>query len=118
MTTVFLAWRDCQSGRWFPVGRLDCRNLDNGDPYEYEFLYVNGAKKASRMAWILKIPGFPKLDSQYKSPTLFPMFRNRVMNLKRPDRPAYLTQLGLNGDSWDAISELSISGGRSHADKF
>ena len=118
MTTVFLAWRDCQSGRWFPVGRLDCRSRDNGDQSKYEFLYVNGAKQASRMAWILKIPGFPKLSGRYRSSTLFPMFRNRVMNLKRPDRPGYLAQLGLNGDSWDAIAELSISGGRSHADNF
>ena len=115
MTTLYLAWQDRLSRRWFPVGRL----VRNGsEPESFEFAYVQGAQQAKESARFIPIPGFPKLDKLYRATELFPAFRNRTMNMKRPDRSVYLGQLGLDTAKWDAVSELSISGGRSNADNF
>ena len=115
MTTLFLAWQDHRSRSWFPVGRLV---YHEAQPAEYEFSYIQGAREAEQAAGFLKIPGFPELDKLYTAPAIFPTFRNRVMNLNRPDRPEYLSQLGIDISSWDEVTELSVSGGRSHSDRF
>ena len=46
MTTLFLAWQDPHSRRWFTVGRLDAA------PDQYSFSYTNGAKSAAQNAGI------------------------------------------------------------------
>lgn len=112
MTTVYLAWQDSQSRHWYPVGRLVKNESD------YEFTYVHGALHAKDSAGFLKIPGFPNLDKPYRAAELFPAFRSRTMNRSRPDRAAYLGQLGLDEAKWDAVTELSISGGQSRSDNF
>ena len=112
MTTVYLAWQDSQSRHWYPVGRLVKSESD------YEFTYVHGALHAKNYAGFLEIPGFPNLDKAYRADELFPAFRSRTMNRSRPDRAAYLGQLGLDEAKWDAVAELSISGGQSRADNF
>lgn len=115
MTTIYLAWQDSPSRRWFPVGRL----IRHGsEPETFEFTYVQGAKWAKESGSFMAIPGFPNFDERYQSNELFPAFRNRTMNMKRPDRPVYLGQLGLDEAEWDAVTELSISGGQSRADNF
>ena len=38
---------------------------------------------------------FPDLHKAYRSPELFPVFQNRVMNRARPDFADYLRQLDL-----------------------
>ena len=40
------------------------------------------------------------------------------MNLGRPDRSEYLSQLGIDISNWNEVTELSVSGGRSHSDSF
>ena len=115
MTTLFLAWQDHRSRSWFPVGRLV---YHKAQPAEYEFAYVQGAKEAEQAAGFLKVSGFPELDQLYTASAIFPAFRNRVMNLSRPDRPEYLSQLGIDISNWDEVTELSVSGGRSHSDRF
>ena len=114
MTTLYLAWQDYKSRRWFPVGRLDAD--ENVQPTAYEFAYVNGAEEAQEMAQFHPILGFPELAERYYSVELFPLFRNRLMNLSRPDRPAYLQQLGLDADDWNPVSELAAVG--PHTDNF
>ena len=117
MDTLYLAWQDYQSRRWFPVGRLSvCRGKESTEA-EYEFSYINGALAAGKAANFLPIPGFPKLAEQYRSARLFPLFQNRVMNLRRPDRPEYLRRLGLD-ESADPITELAVSEGRRHTDSY
>ena len=115
MNTLYIAWQDHHSRNWFPVGRLV---RHKSKPAEYEFAYVHGAIQAKQTAGFLMIPGFPKLDRLYRAPTIFPAFSNRVMNLKRPDRPEYLSQLGIDINNWDEVTELSVSGGRVHSDSF
>ena len=114
MTTLYLAWQDYNSRRWFPVGRLDAD--ENAEPTAYEFAYISGAEEARQQAQFHPIIGFPELAELYRSDELFPLFRNRLMNRRRPDRPAYLQQLGLNADDWNPVSELAASG--LHRDNF
>ncbi len=115
MTTLFLAWQDERSRRWFPVGRLTQNEVERK---KYEFAYVRGAEQAKESARFVEIPGFPKLDVQYRASELFPAFRYRLMNPSRPDRPEYLRQLGIGVNDWDAVTELSLSGGRIQSDRF
>ena len=115
MTTIYLAWQDRRSRRWFPVGRLV---RDGHETSKYEFAYIQGARQAEESDGFFRIPGFPSLDRQYQADELFPAFRSRTMNLGRPDRAGYLSELGLEEAEWDALSELCVSGGLSHADSF
>ena len=115
MTTLYLAWQDRRSRGWFPVGRLTrCET----DPVEYEFAYVEGVRRAEQLAPFWQVPGFPEQDRLYRAPEIFPAFRNRVMNLQRPDRPEYLSHLGIDVNNWDEVTELSVSGGRGRSDRF
>ncbi len=116
MTTLYLAWQDYKSRRWFPVGRLNAD--EDAQPTAYSFSYVGGAKDARETANFLPILGFPEFNELYRSDYLFPLFLNRVMNLRRPDRLDYLHQLGLDSSEWDEVTELSVSGGNSHTDSF
>ena len=115
MTTLYLAWQNLQNRLWFPIGRLVQHEIERGG---YEFAYVRGAEQAKKLAKFREIPGFPQLYKQYLSDELFPTFRYRVMNSSRTDRPEYLRQLGIDVAKWNAITELSVSGGRSHVDNF
>ena len=117
MTTLYLAWQDHDSRNWFPVGRLTaCRDGENA-AVEYEFAYTNGASEAVAKANFLPIPGFPNLAERYGSDRLFPLFQNRVMNPRRPDRAEYLRRLGLDENA-DVITELAASGGSRHTDSY
>ena len=115
MNTIYLAWEDRRSHQWFPVGRLV---RDSSEMGRYEFVYTQGALQAKEYSGFFEIPGFPNLDRQYRADELFPAFLNRTMNLNRPDRAGYLSELGLDEAEWDALSELCVSGGLSHADSF
>ena len=116
MTTLYLAWQDQDSRRWFPVGRLD---VDvSAEPNTYAFSYINGAEEIRQGAPFFPVPGFPELERRYYSNRLFPLFRNRLMNLGRPDRPEYLRQLGLTTDDWSPAAELAAPLNRMHNDGF
>ena len=115
MKTLYLAWQDRESRRWFPVGRLVCDDDVRG---EFGFVYIQGALEAKKSAGFVEIPGFPDLNTEYRSKELFPAFRNRTMHLSRPDRAEYLGHLGLDEARWNAIAELSVSGGVSQADNL
>ena len=115
MNTLYMAWQSPRSRRWFPVGRL---LRHEADPAEYEFAYLRGAEQAKEEEGFYMAPGFWDFDHIYRAPVIFPTFRNRIMNLSRPDRPEYLAMLGMHTDDWDAVTELSLSGGRQHLDDF
>ena len=115
MNTIYLAWEDRRSRRWFPVGRLV--HNDSGT-FKYEFSYTEGARQAKESDGFFGIPGFPSLDRGYQADHLFPAFMDRTMNLGRPDRAGYLSGLGLDEGDWDALAELCVSGGLSMSDSF
>lgn len=112
--TLFLAWQGVGENRaWFPVGRLDA---DVATP-EYRFRYTKGAERAQEQAGFSAILSFPKLTRDYRSPELFPLFRNRVMNPARPDFPNYLKTLGLDGNA-EPVEILAVNGGRRVTDNY
>lgn len=115
MTTIYLAWQQPASQRWFPVGRL-MRYRDEGE--SFEFAYLRGAKDAQEVAGFKEIPEFPCLARRYRASELFPTFRHRIMNTSRRDRARYLHELGLDENRCDPLTELSTSGGRSRTDGF
>lgn len=112
--TLFLAWQGVGENRaWFPVGRLDA---DVATP-EYRFRYIKGAERAKEQAGFSAILSFPELTRDYRSPDLFPLFRNRVMNPARPDFPNYLKTLGLDGSA-EPVEILSVNGGQRVTDNY
>ena len=112
--TLFLAWQDkAQSRRWFPIGRLDA-DIERS---QYRFRYILGAKQARERVGFPLLIEFPDLEADYRSPELFPVFRNRVMNRNRPDFTDYLHSLDLPLEA-NAIEILSANGGRRMTDTY
>ncbi len=119
--TLFLGWqftakgdsRSCPMGKWYPLGRLD---EDSGDPL-YRFRFINGAVRAQEDRIFVTKMVFPKLDGDYRSRELFAVFRNRVINESRPERPRYLRLLGLD-EKADPFEIMAISGGVKMTDYF
>lgn len=112
--TLFLAWHDSADTRlWFPVGRLDAAVA----PAWYRFRYTLGAQRAQREAGFPLLLEFPDLGREYTAPDLFPLFRNRVINPRRPERDHYLRSMDLGPDA-DPIEILSTSGGHRVTDAY
>ena len=111
--TVFLAWQDKKSRQWFPVGRLDA----DVSALSFCFRYTGGANRAGKEAGFPLLIGFPDLHKAYRSPELFPVFQNRVMNRTRPDFADYLRQLDLP-EGADPIEILSVNGGSRVTDTY
>ncbi len=111
--TLFLAWQDSRTRRWFPVGRLD---VDLSKPL-YVFRYIRGAKEAEEQAGFEPLFDFPEFTEQYQSRELFPFFQNRVIAPGRPDFSEYLRQLNLPAYA-DPIDVLSVGGGTRATDAF
>ena len=119
--TLYLAWQSDQvegehlNGQtWFPVGRVD---IEVGDSTRHRFRYTKGAEEARLKAGFVPLPEFPDLERDYESPSLFPVFQNRVISRKRPDFADYVRVLGLD-ESADQIEILSANEGRRATDSF
>ena len=63
------------------------------------------------------LPGFSDVGRTYSSASLFPLFSQRVMDPRRPDRQQWLQWLGLDGDP-DVFEVLAHSGGRRVSDSI
>ena len=111
--TLFLAWQDENSRRWYPVGRLDA----DVSISSYCFRYTGGANRAEQEAGFPLLIEFPDLRRAYRSPELFPLFQNRVMNRARPDFADYLRQLDLP-EGADPIEILRVNGGSRVTDTY
>lgn len=111
--TLFLAWQDTKTRRWFPVGQLDA---DVEKPI-YRFRYIFGAKRAKEEVEFPPLLEFPDLHKDYQSSELFPLFRNRVIASGRPDRADYLRNIDLP-DGADPIEILSVNGGSRVTDAY
>ena len=118
--TLFLSWQDSQdddgrtsSRQWFPIGRLDA-DIENS---AYRFRYTGGAKRAEQEAGFASLLDFPRLEEDYHSPQLLPLFQNRVIAPNRPDFAEHVLALDLD-ESADPIEILSANGGRRATDVF
>lgn len=115
-TTVYLAWQDSRSRRWFVVGRL--RQLPQA---LYEFVYTRGYEEAKRIGHMQPILGFADRDQRYLSDKLFPLFQNRLMSPNREEYAAHLERLGLLYDPRTPAAPLQVlarSGGHRATDSF
>lgn len=106
MKTLFLAWQNPKTRRWFPVGRLVREDR------RYRFGYVREAENAAREGEFEPLPSFPDLHKVYESDQLFPLFANRILSRNRPDYHEFLSWLDLSPDQEDdPIEFLARSGG-------
>ncbi len=112
--TLYLAWQDKESSRkWYPVGRLD---TDIERPL-YRFRYTRGAERAVEEVGFPLALDFPEIREDYRASELFPLFRNRIIAPRRPDRRSYLNNLDLPQTA-DPIEILSANGGRRVTDWY
>lgn len=54
----------------------------------------------------------------YESETLFPIFKNRLLSVRRPEYPRYIRWLGLTEGNVDELEVLARSEGRKATDSF
>ena len=102
MNTLFVAWQQPTSGEWIPVAKLERR-----DKY-YCFSYTMGVYRAEGF---LPFSRMDKLTAVYASPTIFPLFANRLISKSRPEFKDYLRWLGLANMEDDPMAMLALTGG-------
>lgn len=112
MNTLFLAWQDCQSRLWFPVGQLTF------DGEIYTFTYVEGAKQAHQECGFEPLLSFPDWNRVYRSTKLFAVFANRVMSRSRPDYHSFLSRFNLSAENLDVMEFLGRTGGVRQTDNL
>lgn len=95
---LVVAWQHPDTRVIAPVGLLEHR-----DTAGYWFGYL---RRAATVPGFHPFVGFPDLHGSYRSPYLFPMFRQRIMSPKRPDFPRYLRHLYLDEDAtpWEQMA--------------
>lgn len=115
MTTskfLYLAWQCPTTRAILPVGRLV--DLGQGG---YEFTYIRAVRSAIEKGFA-PLLAFPELEAVYRSDELPALFRNRVMSSTRPDYPAFVRELGLEGVGASPMDILARSGGRRATDEL
>ena len=110
MKTLFLAWRDPTTRRWFPVGRMQHAE------HEYRFEYIQGAISARETSGFCAFPSFPDFNTAYVSQTLFPLFSNRTLPRSRPEYDDYVEWLNFPKEEADPLTLLARSGGKRATD--
>ena len=89
-STLIVAWQNPGTREISPVGLLQ------HDALGYRFRYI---RKARDVADFQPFLGFGSLAGDYRSPWLFPMFAQRVLNPRRPDYPHWRNVLHLPADT-------------------
>ena len=100
--------RDTETRSYRAVGFLDA--VQDG----YEFAYLQAAVVEPGFIPLL---GFRDVTMRYKRPYLFPLFAERVISARRPDRLGYLEALDLSEDAgpWEILAK---SGGYRQGDSI
>lgn len=83
---LLVAWQHPETRTITPVGVLEQRAAG------YSFAYLRHALEVPGFRPFI---GFDNLHSRYESPTLFSLFRQRLMDPRRPDYDHYMDVLGL-----------------------
>jgi hypothetical protein len=109
---LYLAWKDPVKRRWYPIGRLTFRDGC------YEFVYTHGVVTARRESAFEPIPLFPDFHRIYPGDDLFPLFRNRIFNPKRPEYRDHIRFLDIDEESPRELRILARSGGARATDTF
>ena len=88
---LLVTWRNPNTGRYILLGRL---GMTAADSFEFKYFASVEDNKDFR-----PIPGFRDPKLTYTSTVMFPFFSGRLMGSKRPDRPEWLSNLGLDADA-------------------
>lgn len=92
VTRLLVTVRDPDTHSYRPVGFLD--SLASGG---FEFSYL---QREVRRPDFRPLPGLARaVHGTVSSPSLFPLFAERVVSARRPDREVTLHALGLDGDA-------------------
>jgi len=102
---LLLFWQNTETRRWFTVGLLEFINK------EYSFRYSTAAHKAYQAKEFVPFGVMRDFNKTYTSETLFPLFKNRLLDKSRPEYTEYLKWLGLSKETASDMDELSRSGG-------
>jgi hypothetical protein len=105
---LLVAWQNPQTRCITPVGVLEQHSGG------YSFAYL---RKSLDVPGFRPFLGFDNLDARYESRELFPLFRQRLMDEKRPDYRTYLTVLGLS-EGAQPLTILGRSEGRRAGDSI
>jgi len=108
--SVYLAWQASDTRDWHIVGLLT-ENTDKS----YTFNYTKGTEVLPNFA---PFSGMPDITKKYISKDLFPQFKNRVLNKKRPEYPCFIKWLGLDDDESSPVTILARSGGLRGTDQL
>ncbi|MDT0276209.1 hypothetical protein [Blastococcus goldschmidtiae] len=109
VTRLLVTEKD-ELGLYRPVGFLDA--VDCGEEVAYRFAYLEAATRRPSFRPLL---GFRDATRPYESAGLFPLFAERIMDPRRPDRPMYLAALDLE-DEATPLEVLARSGGQRAGD--
>lgn len=88
---LLVTWQNPNTRRYILLGRLGMNESGS-----YEFKYFASVEDNEDFR---PIPGFRDPKSTYTSTVMFPFFSGRLMGSKRPDRPEWLSNMGLNADA-------------------
>jgi hypothetical protein len=108
--SLYVAWQDPLSRRWFPIGQLTVT------ANKYTYSYTKGALQANSSCDFQGLQCFPELGESYQSTELFPIFENRLLSHSRPEYQDFIQWLNLSVESQDAIAVLSRTGGERETD--
>ncbi|MEF1288456.1 HIRAN domain-containing protein [Vibrio sp. M260118] len=108
MKSVFVTWKDINSGMWYPVAQL------TRHPDGYRFRYTKGAANPNFIAF----PRMGDKEKVYFSNDLFAFFQNRLLPQNRPEFRKMLNWSDMTVDDYDELDMLSISGGERKTDQF
>jgi hypothetical protein len=109
---LLVLWHHQTSRQFVPVARLTISS-DAGHQL-FELSYVRGYERARDLGFVPFV-AFPRTDRAYRSDTLFPFFRNRVLQRSRPDYTEHVRALGLVAP-FDTVDVLSRNDGRRETD--
>lgn len=102
-TRLLVSRQDPDSRRYSPVGFLS-----EGEDQRFRFDYLRAAVEVPGFR---PLPGLSRVEKIYVSDRLFPLFAERIMSSRRPDREVALGALGLGLDA-APFEVLARGGGR------
>lgn len=102
-TRLLVTRQDPDSRRYTAVGFLS-----EGENHGFRFDYLLGAVRSPGFR---PLPGLSHVEKSYLSDNLFPIFAERIMSSRRPDREVTLQALGLGLDA-APFEVLARGGGR------
>lgn len=109
MKSIYVLWQEAKSRRWRVVARLDA-HADG-----FSFRYTRGADPA---VGFVPFGRMTKLDAEYRSTELFPLFANRLLAAGRPEYADFMDWLDASGGTLGPIEILARSGGQRATDQL